>query len=132
MAITAKKTFIFFLLGAVGYCGLELLSRGYTHWSMGLTGGVCLVALWLIWQKSRRGVVTKAVIGATVITFAELCVGLLVNVWLGLSVWSYAAEPYNFMGQICAKYFIVWFFLCLMVMAIMDIITFAHIRRREK
>lgn len=132
MVIGVKKTTILFLLGAIGYCGLELLSRGYTHWSMGLTGGVCFVALWYIWQKSRRSVITKAVFGATIITFAELCVGILVNVWLELSVWSYVDEPFNFMGQICVKYFVVWFFLCIAVMSTFDIITFARIRRSEK
>ena len=34
-----------FILGASIYCVLEVLWRGYTHWSMGLAGGVSLCML---------------------------------------------------------------------------------------
>ena len=34
-----------FSLGGLGYGGIEILWRGATHWSMLLTGGVCLLLL---------------------------------------------------------------------------------------
>ena len=34
-----------FLLGAAGYSLLEVLWRGYTHWTMGVTGGLFLAIL---------------------------------------------------------------------------------------
>ena len=34
-----KQTAGLFLVGAGGYCLLELLWRGRTHWTMALTGG---------------------------------------------------------------------------------------------
>ena len=38
-----------FLFGGVGYGILEILWRGYTHWTMLITGGVCF---WLIYAIS--------------------------------------------------------------------------------
>ena len=35
-----------FLIGCVGYSALEILWRGFTHWSMALTGGGCMVAIY--------------------------------------------------------------------------------------
>ena len=35
-----------FVAGAVGYSLLEILWRGYTHWTMGVTGGLCLSTLY--------------------------------------------------------------------------------------
>ena len=35
-----KQTTGLFFLGGIGYAGLEILWRGYTHWTMALTGGV--------------------------------------------------------------------------------------------
>ena len=35
-----KKTLVF-TFGGTGYCLIELLWRGHTHWTMYLTGGLC-------------------------------------------------------------------------------------------
>ena len=45
--IIAKYLF----LGAIGsiiYMSLEILWRGYTHWTMGVLGGICFICLGLI------------------------------------------------------------------------------------
>ena len=38
----------FFLLGAFVYSLLEIVCRGYTHWTMTLTGGTAAVGLYLL------------------------------------------------------------------------------------
>ena len=38
----------------------------------------------------------------------ELAVGLIVNVWLGWSVWDYSGETWNILGQICPRYTLYW------------------------
>lgn len=112
-----KKWLGLFCIGAAGYSIIEILARGYTHWTMAVTGGVCLMLLWLVNTRCvHLGVIAKSLVGAGLITAIELVIGLVVNVWLGLAVWSYADEAYNILGQICPEYSLYWFLLCLAVL----------------
>ena len=43
-----------FLIGGLGYGLLEILWRGRTHWSMLLTGGVCFIALYKLFEKAEE------------------------------------------------------------------------------
>ena len=43
----------FFLLGAFVYSLLEIVCRGYTHWTMTLTGGTAAVGLYLQHRRKR-------------------------------------------------------------------------------
>ena len=36
-----KKSIILFISFGLMYMGLEILWRGYTHWTMGIAGGIC-------------------------------------------------------------------------------------------
>lgn len=107
--------FIVFTIGALAYPALEILWRGYTHWSMALTGGVCLTAIYLMNLTLNAPIVIKCIIGAVIITAAELAVGSLVNLRLGLNVWDYSDIPLNFKGQICILFSFLWFLLCIPV-----------------
>ena len=42
---TMKKNSLLFLVGSCAYPTLEMLWRGYTHSSMALAGGVCMVLI---------------------------------------------------------------------------------------
>lgn len=106
-----------FLYGAVGYASIEIICRGYTHWSMALTGGTCLLLLfWINRRLSDHGLLLRAAVGTAVVTALELMVGLVVNVWLGWSVWDYTDRPLNLLGQICPQYSLYWFCLALSAM----------------
>ncbi len=112
-----KQKIGIFLYGAVGYAAIEVICRGYTHWSMALTGGACLLLLFRINRRlARRGLLLRAAAGAAAVTALELAVGLVVNRWLGWGVWDYAAQPLNLLGQICPRYSLYWFCLALPVM----------------
>lgn len=101
-----------FVLGGVGYAGLELLWRRKTHWSMALTGGCVLVALAELGRHlSGCAAHGRRLAGTACITTAELLVGLTVNERYGLSVWDYSHNKWNFRGQICAKYAVLWYLL---------------------
>lgn len=39
---------LIFILGGAAYGLLETLFRGYTHWTMVLTGGACVLTLYLL------------------------------------------------------------------------------------
>ena len=100
-----------FAVGAVAYGLIEVVARGYTHWTMALTGGTVMVLLNLVNQTREMSVLAKCLLGATVITSLEFCVGMTVNVVLGWNVWDYSDKPLNVFGQICPQFSLVWFFL---------------------
>ena len=113
-----------FTLGGVCYGLVEILFRGYTHWSMVLTGGACILTFYLLDEwLSALSLVAAALIGAAIITLYELCVGLIVNVGFNMNVWDYSDVPGNFMGQICPVFSIAWFLLSFVFLGILRLIS---------
>ena len=109
--MTKKREFLsVFILGALMYGLLEIIWRGYTHWSMLITGGVCFLVLYVIAPLSVSPLM-KALYGSAFITLTELVVGILVNIVWGLDVWDYSDMPYNLFGQISFLYSAYWFIL---------------------
>lgn len=105
---------LIFLTGALGYGSLEILFRGYTHWTMMLTGGACLLTLSILNREYKQTpLLLKAAGGAIIITIYEFAVGLIVNLWYGWHVWDYSLLPGNILGQICPLFTMLWFFLSL-------------------
>ena len=101
---------IVFVLGGIANGAMEILFRGYTHWTMVLTGGACILTFYLLsdWMMSMP-LVAAALVGAAIITLYEFSVGYIVNVRLGWDVWDYSREKFNVMGQICPMFSHVWF-----------------------
>lgn len=109
-----RNASILFSIGSVGYCLLEVMWRGYTHWTMGVTGGFCFLSLYKVNKKMRmRHLWEKCLTGCGIITCFEFCVGILVNKVLHWNVWDYSDQRGNILGQICPQYSILWFFLCM-------------------
>ena len=104
---------LIFILGGAAYGLLLTLFRGYTHWTMVLTGGACVLTLYLLsgWLLSMN-LVLSAMAGAVIITIYEFCVGVIVNLRLGWDVWDYSSLPGNILGQICPTFTLAWFMLC--------------------
>ena len=102
---------ILFLIGGGIYYLLEVLWRGYSHWTMFIVGGLCFVLLGLLneyrysWNTS---LLKQALMGALVITAFEFVSGCIVNLWLKWNVWDYSDLPFNLFGQICLYYFLLW------------------------
>ena len=68
---------ILFIIGGIIYIGIELLYRGRTHWTMGLVGGLCFVAVGLLneglsWHMCFE---TQMLYGGVIITFVEFIAG---------------------------------------------------------
>ena len=92
---------------------IELMWRGYSHWSMFLLGGICFIALGLInevipWEMPLTA---QMFIGCVIITALEFVTGCIVNLWLGWDVWDYSGLPCNLLGQISLKSSVGWYFL---------------------
>lgn len=107
-----KKTMLF-SFGGAGYCLVELLWRGDTHWSMYITGGLCFYIIGALNRTILCGhrLWTKCAAGAGIITCVEFVCGCIVNIWLGLSVWDYTPLPLNIMGQVSLLYSVYWYIL---------------------
>lgn len=107
-----KKWGVLALIGGIIYVALEVICRGYTHWTMVILGGICFVATGLIneiipWEMPLA---VQMLCGSIIITALEFACGCIVNVWLGWDVWDYSAEWGNLLGQICPLYSILWYF----------------------
>ena len=92
-----------FCIGGIGYVGLELLWRGWSHSSMFFAGGTCFL---LLGRLKAQPPWVKAVAGAGIITVVELAAGLLIN--RNHTVWDYRDAPFHFLGQICLPYSLLW------------------------
>lgn len=75
-----------------------------------LAGGICFVSMLFI-DRMKINFVLKCIISAVVITSVEFIFGYIFNIVLKYDVWDYSAEPFNFLGQICLKFFLIWCFL---------------------
>ncbi len=113
---------VVFAVGAAGYSIVEILWRGYTHWTMSLTGGICLLLIYLMNFNINAGLLVKSIAAAVIITVAELAVGMIVNVALGWHVWDYSALPLNFKGQICVLYSFFWFIMSIPLIKLCDLL----------
>lgn len=107
------KLFILFIIGAFTYMGIEIAFRGFTHWTMGVVGGLCFILIGGLnefygWDMPFW---KQCLIGTAIVTGLELAAGLLLNKVLGLGIWDYSAMPFNFMGQICLPFSVAWCFL---------------------
>ena len=100
-----------FLIGGAIYVLIELVYRGYSHWTMFLLGGLCFVLIggvneYIPWEMPLW---LQAGIGAVIITALEFICGCIVNLALGWNVWDYSNTPLNILGQVCLPFVIIWF-----------------------
>lgn len=118
---------VLFATGGTIYIFLEILWRGYTHVTMFFLGGLCFVLIGLINENSvtlNLPLLIQQIISCFIITALELLFGLIFNVWLGFNIWDYSQIKYNFMGQICLRYSILWFLLSLPAIILDDYLRY--------
>ena len=116
------------VIGSIIYMSLEILWRGYTHWTMGVLGGICFICLGLINEllSWKTPLVLQMLIGSTIITILEFIIGCIVNLWLGWNVWDYSNLPLNLLGQICLPFSILWYFISAIGIVIDDYIRYIY------
>ena len=104
-----ENTFLFIIGGGL-YSLLEVLYRGFTHWTMTITGGACLILMYRADMKLETSRLwKKCLIGSGIITSLEFIVGCIVNRIFKLDVWDYSKSPFNVLGQICLPFSFIWF-----------------------
>ena len=111
-----------FLFGGEVYVAMEMICRGYSHYSMFIVGGLCFLIIGSLneWNKKDMSLVKQGIIGAIIITTIEFITGCIVNLWLGLDVWDYSDMPFNVLGQICLPFTVLWFFASLICVFVND------------
>lgn len=115
-----KETIIFVIFGFLYIC-LELLYRGHTHISMFFVGGLCGVLIGLINDNTPDiSLFYQCILGTTIVTLIEFISGCYLNIYLGLGVWDYSHVPFNFLGQVCLPFSIIWMLLSIPVIYLDD------------
>lgn len=104
---------ITFFMGFFLYSLVEIVGRGYTHWTMSLTGGIIFSALYAINSCKGITLIRSCFVGALLITAVEFAVGIFDNIIMRWEVWDYSKLPLNFMGQICLFFSLYWYILCI-------------------
>ncbi len=114
-----------FTIGFVGYSFVELLYRGYTHWTMALTGGTCVLLIHLFNIKYfYKKFLIRCLVGCVIISIIEFFAGCVLNIALRLNIWDYSNCNFNILGQVCLLYSVYWFFLSIPIMLISNFIKY--------
>ena len=118
------KYLFLFLIGGFSYFYLEILYRGFSHFSMIICGGLAFIFCGLINQLMhfRISLVTQMILSMIIITGLEFITGYIVNIKMGWHVWDYSGLPYNLYGQICLAYSSIWLVLSLVCILMDDLI----------
>ena len=121
------------LIGGIIYGALELICRGYTHWTMVILGGICFVAVGLLnevipWEMPLA---VQMLCGCMIITALEFGCGCIVNILLEWGVWDYSDELGNLLGQICPKFSVLWYFVSLPAILIDDWLRYKLFREEK-
>lgn len=115
MVLKRLTEYVFlWLLGGTLYYSFEMIFRGFSHWTMFVLGGVCMVFFTfqgriMHWSQP----LWKQVIRCTIfVTACEFITGIIVNKWLNMGVWDYSDQPFQLFGQICLPFAIIFSGLC--------------------
>ena len=118
-----KYLFLFWFGGST-YVTIEVLWRGYSHWTMLLLAGFLFIIIGLlneIWEW-ETSILLQILISTCLATFLEFIVGYIINIKLGWNIWDYSNVPFNFMGQICLPYTLLWIIISFIAIILDDII----------
>ena len=97
-------------IGGLTYYIIELLYRGYSHWTMYLLSAILFILIGLIneFLSWDTPFLIQCVIGSVFVTIFEFFTGCLVNLWLRWNVWDYSNIFGNILGQICLPFSLLW------------------------
>lgn len=125
LKILGKYLFLFGIGGFI-YALIEVLFRGYTHWTMMILGGICFISIGLIneFLSWDTPLIAQGVLGGIIITCLEFITGYIVNIQLGWNIWDYSGILFNIKGQICLPFSILWVFISLVAIILDDYLRY--------
>jgi uncharacterized membrane protein len=118
------KNLILFSIGGISYYIVELLWRGYSHWTMVIVGGIAFILIGYIneYLSWKTPLYKQCAIATGIVLVVELLSGIVLNIILNLNVWDYSDLPFNILGQICLYYGFLWYGLSVVSIILDDII----------
>lgn len=121
-----RKALILLNVGGFVYVLIELLYRGYSHWTMYLVGGLCFVQLGMVnevlpWETPIE---VQMILGTIIATINEFISGLIINKGFHYQVWDYSDQPFNLFGQICLLFTFYWLLIALFAIVVDDCIKY--------
>lgn len=107
-----KYLSLFVIMGTIYYM-IELIWRGYSHYSMFILAGICGISIGLINEllSYEMAFWKQSLIGTIIVLVGEFVFGCIFNLWLGYNIWDYSNVPFNILGQVCLPFAIAWVFL---------------------
>lgn len=119
------KYLILLFIGGSAYYGIEILARGFSHWTMFLVGGTCFILIGIINEITpKMPLIRQMLLSAIIITLIEFVSGCILNLRLGLNIWDYSENFGNILGQICPRHTIYWFLLSSVGIVVDDYIRY--------
>lgn len=120
------KYYILFCIGFCTYSIIEVLFRGYTFFTMGLTGGIAFLIIDQINNKISwdLDILLQGILGSTVVTLLELIIGTYCIYNNLPSMWDYSSMPLNYHGVICLPFSIAWIFISIFGILVADLINY--------
>lgn len=108
-----KKLREYIFLWTVGGClyyTIEIIFRGFSHWSMFVLGGICLLFFGAQGMAVKwRDPLWLQVLRCTIfVTACEFITGMIVNKWMQWNVWDYSDQLFHIFGQICLPFAILF------------------------
>jgi uncharacterized membrane protein len=101
-----------YTFGSIFYSLIEIYTRGFTHWTMVISGGFTFVIIYLTSIKlSNKPYSLQITVYTLIITAVEFTLGFVLNTVLKMDIWSYADKPYNLLGYICLYNCLLWLLL---------------------
>jgi uncharacterized membrane protein len=111
----------------VGFEGISKWSLcGWTSLWMFLVGGICGIVIGSLNDKPKYynlKMWQQMIIGGSLITAVELLTGIFFNLYLGLHLWDYSQDKFNFLGQICLQNCIWWYLLPIIIIWLDDVLS---------
>ena len=120
------KYFTLFIIGGISYYFIEIIYRGYSHFSMIIVGGICFVLIGAINEFSNKEVplLLQMILAVLIVDTIELISGIIINKVLLLNVWDYSNLRFNLLGQISLRSSIAWVFLSLLAIYMDDLLRY--------
>ncbi len=131
--IKVKKILTVFTIGATLYAVIEILWRGFTHWTMMIAGGISLCGIYGInGALCKKRIISKCALCSLLITLIEFICGVVINIFFKLDVWDYSSKRFNILGQICPLYTFFWFLLSMPAVMVCNFIKGNLFENMEK
>lgn len=120
------KYIFLFIIGGFTYYMIEILWRGYSHWTMFILGGICFLFAgiqneYIEWEYP----LWRQVLNVDVfVIISEFITGCIVNLYFHWNVWDYSNLPFNILGQSCPQFALLFMPICLFAIVLDDYVRY--------